>query len=494
MCLSPINIINPSKFVSLSHRERYVLSVPCGRCSECQQKRSNEWYYRAKYEFDDTVANGGYVLFDTLTYSNEFLPHMSRYISDLPNDLDFPCFSHDDFRLFFVRLRTKLKRDYGFDPNGRLKYFLASEYGTSPNSTHRPHYHILLYVRDSSLDPLTLSKCVSECWYFGRTDGVPYQSGMYVLNNRVYRSGFVASNFVSHYVTKYVQKSSLFSREVNRRVDSVMKHRASLECPDVAKRDIYLHSGPMKKLRRDLLRLCDQFHRQSQGFGVAALADIDLIDLFDTGVLRCSDSKSVVLTVPLPTYYKRKLFYELVSYAGVRSWQPTELGLKYLSLRQFHSIKLQADRFENWFIAHPDDEVNKLLDGRSFYQVAEYVQTYKGRLNGFLAGVTRLEDKVNYPLVFNYVTSCDKQMFGFRFVSCDWLGYKDNYFGYPDSPIRLDDFIRDNVLSDKSEWLYRDFDRILEIYYSSISDYNKQRQDLFDMKQRVSNVVKMLFV
>lgn len=92
MCLSPITIPNQTKYISLRHRDQFLMQVPCGHCAECQRTLSNQWYFRSYYEWIDVEKSGGYVLFDTLTYSNKYLPHLSDTWSFLSYSEDFPCF------------------------------------------------------------------------------------------------------------------------------------------------------------------------------------------------------------------------------------------------------------------------------------------------------------------------------------------------------------------------------------------------------------------
>ena len=82
MCYSPISIINPCKYVSVNHRDRFLIQVPCGKCAECQKSKSLEWNYRTYYEFIRTFEESpsNFVYFDTLTYDDEHLPNMSEIV------------------------------------------------------------------------------------------------------------------------------------------------------------------------------------------------------------------------------------------------------------------------------------------------------------------------------------------------------------------------------------------------------------------------------
>ena len=184
MCLFPRKIKNPCKNVNLLGGQPLYIEVPCNQCAECKKNKRLEWRLRSFYECQDTIAKGGYIYFDTLTYSEEFVPHLSDYLTDHSQVLnkveDFTCFNHTHFKNFLKNMRRQL--DY-HHKGVTFKYFLSSEYGTKEGYTHRPHYHILFFVNNKSIDPFTFSELVSKCWPFGRTDGMPYQSRDYVIEH-----------------------------------------------------------------------------------------------------------------------------------------------------------------------------------------------------------------------------------------------------------------------------------------------------------------------
>lgn len=93
-----------------------VFSVPCGHCLECRLQHASEWSVRCYLESLEYETN----LFITLTYA-----------------YDKKTLSKRDLQLFIKRLRDKF-------PN--IRYFACGEYG---ETTHRPHYHVLLFNCDS---------------------------------------------------------------------------------------------------------------------------------------------------------------------------------------------------------------------------------------------------------------------------------------------------------------------------------------------------------
>lgn len=116
-----------------------ALYVPCGKCLGCKADASMFWAIRCFHESTLHPVNS----FLTLTYENA------------PDRL-----VKTDLQKFFKRLR------HSFD----FRYFACGEYG---ESTHRPHYHALIFgqnFRSDSFqinDSLYSSPSVSESWGHG---------------------------------------------------------------------------------------------------------------------------------------------------------------------------------------------------------------------------------------------------------------------------------------------------------------------------------------
>lgn len=529
MCVSTINIFNPAKSISRHFFDRLILSVPCGQCCECQQRKANEWYYRASVEWFDCVRNGGFVLFDTLSYSDDSLPHYSDFLDDvekskLPAYLDFPCFSHRDIRLFRESLHNKLVRA-GYDVNSsNFRFFLSSEYGTSDEyidwrgnvrfGTHRPHYHLLYYCSVPGLTNLELSRFISDTWEKGRTDGVKYKGVRYVNEETTFVKGNAASIAVSRYVTKYVQKDCEFREKIDARINALVMYYAcrnntwfepeqyydpsslditcdSLRCAtsdngtviehiDYDSVDSYLRSESGKKMRRDIVRLVDQFHRQSTGFGASAIAGFDMNDIMETGTLKVLDQKKVVLVLPLPLYYKRKLFYKQIVVDGVKTWQPTELGDLYNQKCQVRTVSLIANRYRGAAL-----ECGKYSDV-DFDDLAYYMVYRKGRYHGWIlhqsSPYTRSLYDDNY---YSYTTSADVVHFHDRFVTTCNLG--NNTIGYETAAyerIPLSRFIQEHVYSNQF------YDDVIDDLQSVMFDHAVKRQAAYEEEQRLRKLYK----
>ena len=451
MCLNPIKITNPKKDISFNGH-LFNMEVPCGHCSECLEAQKNDWYFRTYYQAQSTFDRGGYILFDTLTYDNEHLPHINDFLNEeyqLPYADNVSCFNCEHYRLFMVRLRRALEYR-GFSPKDNLKYFLTSEYGDDDRYTHRPHYHVLFFVTDPSLDPIQLSQMIDECWQQGRTDGVPYKGSSYVFRKRVfgykYNCDRLHLQMVCNYVAKYVAKDSAFSKTVLNRLDRVFeknfgKFWKSLD----GGKDAYNY------FKRQVL----QFHRASHGFGEDFLKYNKLEDILESGMISMPDKKNVVRHHPLPMYYQRKLFYNIVKgLHGQYKWELNELGKDYKIKRAEKTVDMLATRFNDWLINmgnfnyyHDGNDKEwyttilsrflALNDGRDLRQFAEYLVYYKGRVKS-LAQIERekngefyCDDAVSFlrssydsgnTKLYYYGTSSDTELFHDKFVTTKDLG------------------------------------------------------------------------
>lgn len=405
MCLSPIKIKNPKLEISLAGGAPYYIEVPCGECAECKKAKQDEWYFRTYYEAQSTFDQGGYVLFDTLTYKDSELPHVSEFVSIDPK-YDVSCFDVEDYRYFFVRLRRQLEY-YGFG-HSNLKYFLTSEYGTSENGTHRPHYHVLFFVvpdeNGRMIDWYSLSKLINKCWNKGRTDGYPYKPMMYIAKH-VFGHGHNEDKLhmqtVCMYVSKYITKDSFFQKIVDQRLYNVFKEkylRVGLNFEEgMTIEDILYYLGEedtdrYKKLKKNM----NQFHRQSHGFGEDWLKYNDYDEVFKTGMIKMPDKNNVVKHIPIPSYYQMKIWYDLVKDNGkaVR-WELNEEGKKYKFSHILQSVERMANKIEDWvkmmeshnYYCEDDSWYDpiiqkfvKLNKGRDYRQFAVYLLFYKGKV------------------------------------------------------------------------------------------------------------------
>lgn len=140
-------------------------SVPCGKCINCLVKKRKDMSVRITKE---AVMTNGACCFLTLTYNDDHLERFWPQIGD-----NRPCLVKKDVQDFMKRFRRHLEY-HGIVSPGKLRYFAVGEYGPS---THRPHYHIIIFgwkPSDITLQSVSksnhllyTSKLVGECWKFG---------------------------------------------------------------------------------------------------------------------------------------------------------------------------------------------------------------------------------------------------------------------------------------------------------------------------------------
>ena len=145
MCVNPIQIKNPNlgvkNMVTSSFKDTVsaYINVPCGVCASCLGLRQTYWLERVELESQRNV-----VFFCTLTYQNSMLPRTRDYMHNDGTVRSYVYPDYSDIQKMFKRLRK-----FDLIPPG-TKYIVCSEYG---GSTHRPHFHMLLFVprKDASV-------------------------------------------------------------------------------------------------------------------------------------------------------------------------------------------------------------------------------------------------------------------------------------------------------------------------------------------------------
>lgn len=147
--------------------------VPCGKCEDCRNALRSSWVFRLRVELDKLCKQGWKIGFFTLTYDNDHLPHIpeSLFISEYRQ---VECFDKNDIRVFFVKLKKWLLKEYGCKKvvdkhtkrvlqDTRLRYMLCSEYG---EHTQRPHYHGIVCF-PPQVSEIAMFDKIHEIWYQG---------------------------------------------------------------------------------------------------------------------------------------------------------------------------------------------------------------------------------------------------------------------------------------------------------------------------------------
>lgn len=528
MCLYPLNIINPTKRISLYQAQQMRMQVRCNKCAECLQAIRSEWYFRSYYHSKATLINGGYIMMDCLTYRPKDVPHISDFIDNNKYGLrNFMCFNFKHVRDFIKLLRVRLARQ-GYKNKKAFDYFVTSEYGTSENGTHRPHYHILLFINDKRINPYWLSLLISELWPYGRTDGLKYHPKLYV-DNHIYgynnNDDIQAVTAVTNYVSKYVTKDSTYQSTIDKRL-SVIRGRVTA--------DEY----------NDLYRHISMFHRQSQGFGLDYLNIITTAEyekMKATTEMEMPDTKYIRRIIKLPMYYIRKLYYnqgkEVIYVSPILKEQGDKIIRKYWYLNDYgkewrkqylkKSIDDLTDNLYDTTLNMQDDEkyiLTKLLDGRTLRDYAVYKLLFQGRLkNGF--DVVCEDSMINHIVEYDTPYIDDNYLYRYKpngplFKDSDIVTNKNLDFmvyQYENSPlfrsyskhekgheihqlgdyIPICDFVKDNTYNQDTYSYFNYFDTISELFGYVTKRIKSNVQPTFDkieqLKQRYKSMRKEVF-
>ncbi len=501
MCLKPVKIRTPFKKIALQGGQPLTMEVPCGSCAECKKRIRLEWHFRTYHQCEECVSNGGFIYYDTLTYSDEHVPHLSDFV-DLSSTKvsDFTCFNSTHWRNFLKNLRRQLNYYYRFV---NFKYFLTSEYGTDERYTHRPHYHVLFFVDSKRIDPYDFSKLVSSCWSYGRTDGLPYQTRDYVADNIFgYDLGTNLDNKnylkVCGYVSKYITKDSSFQ-------DNIYKRLSLLR--DIVDEDTF------KRVSREI----SMFHRQSKGFGLSYIKNLDDDErdfIFRNNACRIKDKKKVVLVLPLPLYYKRKLFYDCIKLEdGSLSWIPNYDGVKHAQSGFLKAINTFSNRMCNIYSNSSDDDkrlINRLLGDRTFEDYSVYMLFYRGRcraldscnLSSLFQSTSLTDDEINlYDWLHNillsrYVHKFDEDRYLFRDVDSDELlipSYNGDLFRDLYDAVPYSANLKNITFNEDSCIAFKDFDKLTSLIHSITEDDRINKQKTFDFIEDLTKRFKILY-
>lgn len=118
MCLFP-NRAELNDFGRPTFTPEGSITLPCGTCTECLTKRTQEWALRCQHEMSQHKAN----CFITLTYNDQNLPEL-------------PAFKQ---KIHFKKFMKRLRKTLG---SKKIKYMASHEYG---GKTFRPHHHLIIF-------------------------------------------------------------------------------------------------------------------------------------------------------------------------------------------------------------------------------------------------------------------------------------------------------------------------------------------------------------
>lgn len=515
MCLNPINILNPTKRIAICGGVSLRNTVACGKCAHCLTRKRDEYSFRTYWHTKDTLDKGGYVIFDTLTYSNKYLPHISDHVKITKEDkrlyglTNFSCFSREHYKLFFKRLRKAIFHRYGL--NDVISYFLTTEYGDDDRYTHRPHYHVLIFVKTNRIHPLWLSRRINSCWQYGRTDGIVYKPLKYVAKHIYgYDLGFGDNSqdfvlrAVTHYVAKYITKSCEFTKELDNRFSALylkLSHEENIE-------------EKLKTLRRYI----DLFHMQSKGYGLGYLNYLDEAKLYALKEDTCliPDQSKVTKSLPLPMYYIRKLYYNCIKVDDKYVWRLNENGINHKIDSYFPKLRKLNNYYEDLFAnCTPQQKsyIVDLLNGRSLLDYSIYLLFYRGKLRDYRS--------VNY-----FTSYCDMDLNSDEHLDTWLLKFIKNnkdihlptteimsvdddnnvhishYYGdtiteldpvTPYSIVAKRDFCKLYTFNEKSSPKFKDFDLLTQCFDKIIQYNNRFQQSDYEYKRDLNERIKPIY-
>lgn len=261
--------------------------VPCGYCVDCRRKVQQAWQFRLVAEAAELKKRGWNIAFCTLTFEDTKLPHIpSACFKDSAKVVDIPCFNRSLVTDFVVSLRNHFKAaPYRFVGDNRLRYFIASEYGSL---RHRPHHHMIL------------------AW----PPSVSYKD-MHAVCSKAWTSGFL-------FPRDYRGDGDCLSFEVVGDPSKVFRYVSKYACKDIdyynATKDIDFYDGEYEEGTEEytlsrLYRNCKPFHLQSKSLGFEAIRDLPYEkkrDIYVNGLSFFGDGE----VYSLPLYLKHKLIFD----------------------------------------------------------------------------------------------------------------------------------------------------------------------------------------
>lgn len=157
----------------------FKISVPCGKCSRCIERRKLEWGFRMEEEMNNSKT----AYFVTLTYNPETVPYTNYGIKTLLPHKDVTELvkikgkkrrvrrQRDDLAKFWKRLRSNEERKTiptwenlynNLQPTDKIKYYAVGEYG---EQFGRPHYHAIIFNASKVM--------IEKSWELGNVHIVP---------------------------------------------------------------------------------------------------------------------------------------------------------------------------------------------------------------------------------------------------------------------------------------------------------------------------------
>ena len=421
MCYSPITTKLNKRYLNAATLKgasniKGLFGVPCGQCEQCKTQKVNDWSFRLLEEAKETFRQGGFILFDTLTYDELHVPNVGKVLFQLgefsldvsEKITDMLCNSKRDVQLFAKRLRAAY--------TGQFRYYLVSEYGNDDRFTHRPHYHALFFFPSPTITAEQASKLIREKWENGRTDGIEDKGNKYFYSKRCFLSFTPYIQNIIFYITKYMHKDYNYYNNV---VVPVIAYLHKSLDPNKTNKMSYA----LKLRERKIKSHIGNFMLCSNGIGESYLTEKHRFLHVKQSHVRLRYPSGKYYGLPLPRYYVKKFYY-------IRDKDntllPTPLGeqrQKYLQQYQLESTITEV--MAALGISHSDavpvaryylNNYNTLKINRfRSYKVTNNEQTrtesipiveYSGNtstLSDFLTAFTAPIDEQFKPLIINFL-------------------------------------------------------------------------------------------
>ena len=306
MCYAPITTKINKRFINAATLKnapiKGLFEVPCGQCEQCKTQKVNEWSFRLLEEAKETFRQGGFSIFDTLTYDNLHVPNvgmvlfqLGEFSLDVSSSIcDMLCNSKRDVQLFFKRLRSLYP--------GSIRYYLVSEYGNDERYTHRPHYHVQFFFPSPTITPEQASKYIRQAWENGRTDGIEDKGEKYFYSKRCFTSFTPYIQNIILYITKYMHKDYDYYNKV---VEPVIAYLHRSLDPNKTQKMSYA----LKLRERKIKSHIGNFMLCSKGIGESYLTEKHRIFHVKQSHVRLRYPSGKYYGLPLPRYYVKKFYY-----------------------------------------------------------------------------------------------------------------------------------------------------------------------------------------
>lgn len=288
-----------SRFDAYRHSYRHYV-CRCGRCPQCLKQDRREWCFRMLKEFDVT-RKGAFV---TLTYSSDSVPTVHHSVNGVESTYYTLCYP--DVQKFLKRLRKRFSK---FCPDCRLRFWCCGEYGKRKG---RPHYHLLIFGL-----PKEYYFLIRDCWSLGF---------VYV--------GYNVSERTCNYVSKYVTKQGLINNT------SLCGSNNWCDSRGVVRPFRHMSIG----LGRSYLtpeNVAYHLNVTSRPLELSLMTFRNGKKLFVNPILNCryfGDGSARVLNLPLPRYYRRKIFCD-------STYNCFDFPLRFARDFSEYSYKLMVNRF-----------------------------------------------------------------------------------------------------------------------------------------------------